>query len=214
MQVDFPKITVEQDSEAIVLRSAQPLQVLSSAVVGGGLTQTQAIINRHVNKNYVCDDPIQDLHDFAAERGIEQFVGLLTAVWMHQARSITLRNADITVCSIITAGVSNAAAAGLTQPQSFHAGTINMIVLVDGQLGAAAMVNAIKTITEAKTAILMQRGITTSDGYPATGTSTDSVVLACTGRGDELIYGGPVTKVGYLIGRCVRNCLEAALDAE
>jgi len=89
-----------------------------------------------------------------------------------------------------------------------------MIVLVDGRLSPAAMVNAIITMTEAKTAVLTEREIHTPDGLSATGTSTDAVVLACTGRGAELSYGGPVTSVGYLIAKCIRECLGQALDAE
>jgi len=213
MQVDFPHITVDHDVTAIILQSKQPLYVLSSAVVGGGFTQTKTIINQHVDKNYRGDDPIQDLHDFASKREITNFVGLLTAVWMHQARSVTLRNGDLTICAVITAGVGNAIASGLSKPQGLDIGTINIILLVDGRMSDAAMVNAMLTITEAKTAILMDRNVQTPAGYPATGTSTDSVVLACTGRGDEHIYGGGMTEIGYLIGRCVRNCLEEALDA-
>ena len=214
MQVDFPDIIVQQDAEALVLHSDQPLQVLSSAVVGGGFTRAQTIINRHVDKHYDCSDPIHDLHSFATERGIADFVGLLTAVWIHKSRSITLRADDLTVCAVMTAGVSNAVAAGLNEPQTVQAGTINTVILVDGKLSPAAMVNAMMTITEAKTAVLMKRGVQTPEGYPATGTSTDAAVLACTGRGAEHVYGGPATEVGYLIGRCVRECLELALDAE
>jgi adenosylcobinamide amidohydrolase len=47
--------------------------------------------------------------------------------------------------------------------------------------------------------------------YAATGTSTDAVVVACTGRGDILPYAGPVTPVGWLIGRGMRAALAAAL---
>lgn len=213
MQIDFPGITHQQDETALVLHSDQPLQILSSAVVGGGFMQTQTIINRHVDKTYDCSDPIRDLQTFAAERGIADFVGLLTAVWIHKARSVTMRADDLTVCAVVTAGVSNAVAAGLNEPQLVHAGTINIVILVDGYLSKPAMVNAMMTVTEAKTAVLMGRGVRTPEGYLATGTSTDAVVLACTGNGVEHIYGGPATEVGYLIGRCVRECLELALDA-
>jgi iron complex transport system ATP-binding protein len=213
MQIDFPGITLQQDATALVLHSSYPLRVLSSAVVGGGFTRTQTIINRHVDKHYDCSDPIRDLHSFATQRGIVDFVGLLTAVWIHKARSVTLRVGELTVCAVITAGVSNAVAAGLSEPQSVQAGTINIVILVDGNLSPAAMVNAMMTITEAKTAVLMKRRVQTPEGYSATGTSTDAVVLACTERGAERVYGGPATEVGYLIGRCVRDCLELALDA-
>ena len=74
------------------------------------------------------------------------------------------------------------------------------------------MVNAIITATEAKTDLLLQRRIPTPDGAAATGTSTDSVVVACAGTGNQLPYAGPATTVGWLIGRCVRRSLAAALE--
>ncbi|MEL6309353.1 MAG: adenosylcobinamide amidohydrolase, partial [Chloroflexota bacterium] len=103
--------------------------------------------------------------------------------------------------------------AGISQPQTVQTGTINIIALVDGNLQAGALVNAVTTITEAKTAVLHARDIRTPDGLVATGTSTDAVVIAHTGKGASLPYGGPVTEVGYLLARCTRECLELALDA-
>ena len=214
MELDFPGITLTQNDHALILRSERSLSALSSAVVGGGFGHVRAIINRHVDKNYDCTDPAADLRTFAAQHGITgDFVGLLTAVWLHQARAVTCRDADLTVCALITAGVSNASAAGLSLPLAPRPGTINLILLVDGQLTPGALVNAVQTVTEAKTAVLYDRGIQTAEGHPATGTSTDALVIACTGRGTEQTYAGPVTPVGYLIGRCVRECLEQALDA-
>jgi adenosylcobinamide amidohydrolase len=46
-----------------------------------------------------------------------------------------------------------------------------------------------------------------------TGTSTDAIVVVCTGRGALLSYAGPATPAGWLIGRCVRQAMEEALDA-
>ena len=74
------------------------------------------------------------------------------------------------------------------------------------------MVNAVITATEAKTDILQQHGVRTPENQPATGTSTDSVVVACMGRGDLLPYAGPATSVGWLIGRSVRQSLGEAVE--
>ncbi|MEO1165110.1 MAG: adenosylcobinamide amidohydrolase [Chloroflexota bacterium] len=214
MQPDFPHITTEQDDDALIIRSDTPLHSLSSAVVGGGMGKVHAIVNRHVHKHYDCSDPIADLRDFAGERNITgDFVGMLTAVWMRKTRHITQHVNGLTVSVIITAGVGNAISAGISQPQTVQAGTINIIALVDGNLSSAALVNAVTTITEAKTAVLHARDIRTPDGLIATGTSTDAVVIAHTGKGDSLPYGGPVTEVGYLLACCARECLELALDA-
>jgi iron complex transport system ATP-binding protein len=215
MTLDFPQVALETDDSVLIVRSEVPLVTLSSAVVGGGFGRVHAVVNRHVNKGYDCDDPARDLREFALKRGIVgEFVGLLTAVWMRKARTLTVREGDLTVSALITARVSNACAAGLSQPQHVEPGTINIMVFVDGKLSQGAMVNAIKTISEAETSVLHARGIKTAEGYPATGTSTDAIVVACTGRGTELPYAGPLTPVGFLIARCVRACLEMALDAD
>ncbi len=53
------------------------------------------------------------------------------------------------------------------------------------------MVNAVITATEAKTGVLMALNARTKEGDPATGTSTDAIVIACTGRGTPVPYAGP-----------------------
>ncbi len=212
MELDFPGITAALSSEALVLHGAKELQVLASAVVGGGFTRTRCIINRHVHKDYRHSDPTGDLRAYAVDCGIpEPFVGLMTAVYMDRTQTATLRDADMTVAAIVTAGLSNPTTPGLSPPASPLPGTINIILLVDAQLSPAAMVNAVITTTEVKTCLLLERGVRTPEGYPATGTSTDALVVACTGRGAGLPYAGPATRVGWLIGQSVRQALGGAL---
>lgn len=212
MELDFPGIIATLSPEALTLRSAKNLHVLASAVVGGGLTRTRCIINRHVHKNYRHPDPADDLRAYAAGCGIpEPFVGLMTAVYLDQTRTATLRDNHLTIAAVVTAGLSNPATPGLSPPASPLPGTINIILLVDAQLSPGAMVNAVITTTEVKTHLLLERGVCTPNGYPATGTSTDAVVVACTGRGASLPYAGPATRVGWLIGQGVRQALGGAL---
>lgn len=211
--VDFPGVTVAVTPQVLIVRSETPLCVLSSAVVSGGLSRARYILNRHVDKSYQHPDPASDLWDFANGNGVtEPFVGLMTAVRLHRTRTLTYRDGDLTVAAVVTAGLSNATAAGLSQPASAAPGTINLILLIDAHLTPAAMVNAVITATEAKTHSLLERGVRTSDNHPATGTSTDAVVIACTERGDLLPYAGPATRVGWLIGRCVHQVLTEALE--
>jgi adenosylcobinamide hydrolase len=208
LNLEFPNLSAQWGHQAIVLQSQAPLQILSSAVVGGGLTQARVIMNRHVDINYNQPDPARDLQDFAAGYGITgPFVGLMTAAYLEGVKTVTLREKDLIVSAVITAGFSNPTAAGLSLPAGLTPGTINMIFLIDGRLTPAAMVNAVITATEAKTDVLLQRSISTPEGRPATGTSTDAIVIACTGRGQPLPYAGPATEVGWLIGRCVREGL-------
>ena len=212
MELGFPGMATTLTPQALILHSDQPLFALASAVIGGGFSHTRWIINRHVSKDYSHPQPGIDLQTFAASQGInEPFVGLMTAVYLHQARAVSLEEGDLSVSVIATAGVSNSTAPGLSPPAILTPGTINFIVLVDGQLTPAAMVSAVITATETKTQLLLERGLRTPEGYPATGTSTDAVVVACTQRGDSLAYAGPATRVGWLIGRSARQALQEAL---
>jgi adenosylcobinamide hydrolase len=212
LELDFPGLTATLWPEVLVLRSEKDLNTLASAVVGGGFTRTRCIVNRHVSKDYQHTDPESDLRSFAAKRGIDEpFVGLMTAVYLDQVKWATRHVNDLAVVAVVTAGLSNPTAAGLSPPVVLTPGTINIIVLVDGQLTPAAMVNATITVTEAKTHLLLEHGLRTPEGFQVTGTSTDAVVIACTGRGDQLAYAGPATEIGWLIGQVVRQALGEAL---
>ncbi len=204
----LPGITLHVDEEMLWIRGERPLWTLSSAVVGGGFNRTRDIINRHVSKHYDAPHPAEDLRRFARERGIEApFVGLMTAAYVHRARLAHVYRGRIHVVAVGTVGLSNPTAAGVTPPFTPRPGTINLILLVDAHLTPAAMVNAVITATEAKTAALYRRGIRTPEGHPASGTSTDAIVIATTARGAPHPYAGPVTDVGWLIARAVRGIL-------
>lgn len=211
--LNFPAVRLTVTDDAYILSAETPLTTLSSAVVGGGFQQSRAILNRHVPLDYDCSDPVGDLQHFASALNItDLFVGMLTGVPMSGTRIVNVRDEDLSVSSIITAGVSNAVTSGVSKPVSPNPGTVNIVVLVDANLVPAAMVNAVITGTEAKANVLMTCGVKSSDGDVATGTSTDAIVIACSGRGTPLLYAGPGTDVGYLIGRSVRECLIQALE--
>jgi iron complex transport system ATP-binding protein len=210
INLPFPGISLNVDETLLLLRSHSRLRVLSSAVVGGGDVSTQVILSRHVDKSYRHPRPAQDLQMFARQRGItDPFVGLMTAVFLHKVITRNAQQDAMQLSIILTAGFGNATAAGLSPSASPQPGTINIIALLDANLSPAARVNAIITITEAKTALLQHWNLRTPENFPATGTSTDAVVLACTGRGPRQSFAGPATAVGYLIGRTVRQALEA-----
>jgi adenosylcobinamide amidohydrolase len=96
----------------------------------------------------------------------------------------------------------------------YQAGTINIVLLLDANLTRSAMLNAFITATEAKTAVIQARNIRTSDGDLATGTSTDTITIAVTGKGKPQNYAGSVTTVGWLIARAVRQALSESLEAK
>jgi iron complex transport system ATP-binding protein len=202
-------LTVAIDAEAVHVHSERPLATLASAVVGGGSATATDILNVHVRDDYDCDRPAADLAAFAAARGVGgRFIGLMTAAETQYACAQTEAAGDLRVAAVVSMGLSNVAAAGVTPPAPPAPGTINAVVVVDGALSPAAMVNAVITVTEAKALVLAAWDVRTPDGEPVAGTSTDSVVIACTGSGPELDYAGSATTVGHLMARAVRKAMD------
>lgn len=211
--LDFPGGSIQMTEEASIVSCQTTLSTVSSAIVGGGFLRTQTIINYHVPSGYNHSDPIDDIQRFATSRQLEKpFIGMITAVPIHYTKTATVRHNNLTVASVITAGLNIATASGKSTPMPSLPGTINMIVLIDANLVASALINSVITATEAKTGVLVEHSIRTKEGYMATGTLTDALVIACTGRGDLLPYAGPGTWVGYLIGASIRQCLTDALS--
>jgi iron complex transport system ATP-binding protein len=215
LDVGIEGVQLVIDREAVLVSSERPLTICSSALVGGGIVSCSHIINMHVPKGYSSSDPAADLREFARRRGIDEpFIGLITAAWTHEAKPILERADGITVVAVATVGLSNTIAAGLSPAAACVPSTINTIVLIDGSPGPGALVNAVITATEAKALVLADAGITTAEGWQASGTSTDAVVVAATGRGKPFNFGGPVADGGWLIARAVRLAIEAGITGQ
>ena len=212
---------LDRDEYAVHLWSNRPLAVLSSAIVGGELRAARHVVNMHVRKDYDALRPEDDLAAYAARLGIaEPFVGIMTAAWTQNARVAVETHTGVTVVAVVTAGLSNPTAAGVSPPAESQPGmtrgrhqTINTILVIDAALTPAARVNAVITAVEAKTLVLVEAGVRTPHGGLASGTSTDSIVIATTERGARYEYAGPISPVGALIGRAVRRALQEALQA-
>jgi adenosylcobinamide amidohydrolase len=215
MNIPIKGISISETAEVIHIRSTSPLNVLSSAIVGSGFRRVSHILNAHVDKDYSSTNPKADLRELAHRCGADSpFIGLLTAVYLHKVRLAFLEADGFSVSALITAGVGNAASAGITRPYAAQAGTINIILILDANLTRGAMLNAFITTTEAKCAVIQSRNILTPDKDAATGTSTDTITIATTGRGTPQPYAGSVTTIGWLIARTVRQALTASLDAK
>ena len=205
----IPGITVTVDESAIRVTSDKPLTVLSSAMIGGGLTEAHSIVNMRVEDVPPDARPADELGAFAASLGIKgSFIGLMTAAKTEHGRLIEFTNGGLTVAAIVSVGLSNRVCAGMTLPAAAAPGTINAIVIINAALTPAALVNAVITTTEAKTSALASVDVRTTDDLPASGTSTEAVVVACMGRGAPLDYAGPGPTVGWLTARAVRQAIE------
>ena len=170
----LPGVTVTAGERAVRISSERPLRVLGSAVVGGGFGVAREILNVHVDDQYDGERPDEDLAAVAAELGIRgPFVGLMTAAYTQFARCAVERLGDLAVAAVVSVGLSNTSSAGVTPPigagpadgaAAPGPGTINIVLLVDGALTPAAMVNAVITATEAKTMTLAAWDVKTPEG--------------------------------------------------
>ena len=205
-------LEIDVGPAAVWLRSRAPLSVLGSAVVGGDLDATEHVVNMHVSRDYQSDDPATDLRAFARGLGIPgPFVGLMTAAWTDRA-SIAWEEADGIVAGVVaTVGLSRPAAAGVSLPVVWQPSTINLVAVLDARLERGTAVNGVITVTEAKVGALVEAGVLTAEGVQATGTVTDAVVIAWTGRGARVSYLGPGTAAGSCLARAVRRAVRAGI---
>ena len=205
--------------EAVVVTTEHELVVLSSAVVGGGFARARAVLNVHVPKNFLCADAAGTVAAAARRLGVPApWVGLLTGAWTERAEVASAAADDVRALVVATVGLSHPSAAGLTARAAWLPATINTIAVVDADPEPAALVNLVATVTEVKTDVLRAAGVRCGDGRPATGTSSDAVVVAATGRGARCRYGGPLTDVGWAAASAARQALERGvrrwLDAQ
>lgn len=211
-------------------------ETVSSAPLGGGFGRYRYILNRSVDKNWRADDPSNDPNDdfsdnpdphtakptdprtdtarYAERLGLPaaQTVGLITAVSMADLTYAGVEREGWRVHTLVTAGVGNAAAAGgrfpLDEP---HAGTVNLVVLIEGRLSPSALVGTVQTATEAKVAAFRAAGVTTRFGETATGTTTDTVTVVSLAAKPRSLYAGTATVPGFLVAQTVYKALAAAL---
>src|SRR5665647_960130 len=225
LNVEIENINAEVKNQTLVIWSKTPLKVLSSALLNGGLVEANGIINVQVPEGSGSDK--SDMHwsspeDFLVKAAQElqlpreKVVGLMTAAKMKNVVTFTEKYDGVTLTVFVTAGATVAVTAGepaaSKSSQLQKIGTINIVVIVDGNLTEGCMVEVIKTATEAKTVALRELDIRSRfSGDLATGTLTDSVAVGCTKKGEPIQYAGTFTILGELIGKCVREGIKIAI---
>ena len=179
-------------SEYIVLKTPSPLRTMSSGVIGSGTGWHDTFVNRHVDKDYNCSNHREEMADFLRENGFDpsQTVGMMTAVVTEDVVSRVYEEDDCSILIVVTAGVGNAVDAAKGYERSFdnpQPGTINTWVFVEGNLTEEAFIQCIMTSTEAKVKVLQDLQILDPiTGTIATGTSTDSILIAAAQKGKIL----------------------------
>ena len=163
---------------------------LSSGVLGGW-KRVEFLFN-HTITTYV-EDPIEYIKSLAKKFNMKNYFGLLTAVPMDKLAVVRVED----VTTFVTAGVGN---------PNEKIGTINIIIVVDGNMSDGAMVNSIITATEAKSVALLKSGL------KFTGTSTDAIIVAKTGKGRYYEYAGYASELGKKIWMAVKKAVIESLS--
>ena len=201
-----------------VWRFAEPLLTISSAPLGGGLGPRSWVVNAQVPHSYDRRDPDAHLKELAAAQGLDEGgVGMLTAVDVRDVQRAEDggARADATVGVTLPTwaadrcdGRDGSATAALDPaPHTADAhtgrrvGTINVVAFLPERLSPAALVNAVITVTEAKSQALWEAGI------EATGTASDAVCVACPPGGSAHIFGGPRSMWGARLARAVHRAV-------
>lgn len=196
----------------LVWRAVTPWLAVSSAAGGGGIGLRDWVLNATVRSGYDRDDPAEHIAELAGQLDLPgKGVGLLTAVDVRRAVTIV----EPGVVATVTTGVgqpiwaAEPRAAQLTQCESVaeRIGTISTVCMISARLADSALVNAVGTVTEAKTQALAAAGV------PGTGTCTDAVALLCRANGEPQPYGGPRSEVGAPLARAVHEAVRVGLAA-
>jgi len=180
-----------------------PLLALSSAPYGGGWGERHWILAAQVGHGYDRADPAAHLADLAAGLGLDgPGVGMLTAV---DVRLVTAGSED-GVAAAATVGLTHpswaaAPGAGTDTPAAGGPGTVNIVAVLGRRLSAAALVNAVMTVTEAKSQALWEAG------FAGTGTPSDAVAVLCAPSGPAEAYGGPRSRYGSRLARAVHRAV-------
>ncbi len=224
MDTGIENIIAEVKDQTLVIWSKKPLRILSSALLNGGLVEANGIINVQVPEGSGNDQ--DDMHWSGPENFLvnvanqlqlpkDKVVGLMTAAKMKNVVAFTEKYDAVILTVFVTAGATVAVAAGepaASKSQLKKIGTINIIIVVDGNLTDGSMVEAVKTATEAKTVAIRELDIRSRfSGDLATGTLTDSLAVVCTKKGEPIQYAGTFTIIGELIGKCVREGVKTAI---
>lgn len=212
--VVWPELMMEKKGDHLLFHTSAPIETLSSAVYGGGFKRTSHFVNWKVPLDYSSIDPTQLMEEKLAEWGypLLDSIGLQTAAFIHTASVQELVGDEFRMVCVATAGLGNRARAGKERETfpAYQCSTINVFLFIDSSMTQSAVVNSIIAVTEAKAAALQDLNILDEDGEHATGTTTDSVVIAVSQNKEKYQthqFAGVATSIGNAIGCLVYDAV-------
>jgi Uncharacterized conserved protein len=220
-------------NDSILVSLPQGRKTLTTSWLNGGYREdVRAVFNHMIPKGKHAPKELEGgsvpayLRIIAERLGADPDAssGLLTAANMDNVAIVTKSFRGVEVTAIMTAGIEvNGGRAG--DPASYYQengshqfiqGTINMILVIGGDLPEYAMARAIITASEAKAAALQQLMAPSRYSHGiATGSGTDMVAVVCDGTSSlTLTDAGQHSKLGELIGKAVIECTHKALELQ
>jgi adenosylcobinamide hydrolase len=186
----------------VVWRFPAPLRAVASAPHGGGIGVRRWVVNAQVPMSHGRRDPDNHLRQLAVSLGLPgRGVGMLTAADVRQL--VTATDGGVEVCATVGLGHPILAAAPDEGGPVSNVGTINLVAVIPERLADAALVNAVATMTEAKSQALWDLG------HRATGTATDAVCVLCPDAGRAHSFGGPRSLWGARLARAAYRAIVA-----
>ncbi len=239
----YEGVEIHREERIVYAHFLLPHRVISTCPAAGGVREDLDYLYNHQSCESVGHDPA-GLRLIASDpKGYRSLVcrqyrlpedhcaTLGTAANMRYAVTKEASFRDLVVVAVCTGGVeANGGRVGdpatvfenggtyesvSHEDPVFH-GTINTMLFIGRELTPGAMVNAVMTATEAKTAALQELDVSSrySNGL-ATGTGTDQIAVAARlEAGIPLTSAGKHTVLGELIGKTVSGAIKATLGLQ
>jgi adenosylcobinamide amidohydrolase len=187
----------------LVWRFAAPLTVASTAGCGGGLGERNWVLNVQVAHDYARHDLDQHGAELAAldalpGSGVVMFTAANVRAAQHAEHGGVRASATVGLTHP-TWAADGADAVVAAQPP----GTINVVAVLPVRLSPAALLNALTTVTEAKSHALLVAGVA------GTGTPSDAVTVCCASEGPVEPFAGPRSVWGSRLAQAAYDAILA-----
>ena len=190
----------------LLWRCPEGLQAIASAAVGGGRSNPRWGLNIGVRSDYARTDLDRHASEVAAALDLDgDGIALFTSARLEFCRSAEIDGVHVDC----TAGIGKPtfAASPDLSSSDWSPGTINIVAALPRRLSEAAAVNAVMTMTEAKSQALSDLDV------PGTGTASDAVVVLWPAAGEPEAFCGPRSPMGSRLANATYEAVKASAVA-
>ena len=211
---------IEINKNFILINFKYPARTLCSSFYNGGYGRRKSILNIKTSLDELkakTPDEIIIKYMKRLKLNPQLTAAMMTSAYLEYAQITYSERDGIEVCSVVTAGTSNALNISETSHTPYAGGpihspgTMNIVVLTNMWLTDDCLVSSVISATESKTAALIDLNVKSiNGGKVATGTGTDSIAVVSGTKG-KIQYAGGHTVYGQLVGEVVYNAVYRSL---